>query len=86
MTFGSITGSMLPFALKRLGFDPYVPLLGSLEEHRAALANCRLRGREGIVSRKKHAPYKSGKCDWLTVKCGQWKEFKQNWAYLFAGR
>ncbi len=22
VTFGSVTGSMLPFALKRLGFDP----------------------------------------------------------------
>jgi bifunctional non-homologous end joining protein LigD len=28
------------------------------------LAQCRQRGLEGIVSKRKHSPYKSGKCDW----------------------
>ena len=29
------------------------------------LAECRLRGLEGILSKRKHSPYKSGKCDWV---------------------
>jgi ATP dependent DNA ligase domain len=38
------------------------------------LAECRQRGLEGIVSKRKHAPYKSGKCDWIKVKCAEWRE------------
>jgi ATP-dependent DNA ligase len=37
-------------------------------------SKCRQRGLEGIASKNKHTPYKSGKCDWLKVECAQWKE------------
>jgi len=40
------------------------------------LADCRQRGLEGIVSKRKHSPFKSGKCDWVKVKCARWKEEK----------
>lgn len=48
------------------------------------LAECRRRALEGIVSKKKQAPYKSGKCDWIKVKCAQWKEENKNRGELFA--
>jgi ATP-dependent DNA ligase len=35
----------------------------------ADLAECRKRGLEGIVSKKRDAPYRSGKCDWMKIKC-----------------
>ena len=38
---------------------------------------------EGIVSKRKHAPYKSGKCDWVKVKCAQWKEDNKDRGDLF---
>jgi ATP-dependent DNA ligase len=43
----------------------------ALKNAEQLLAKCRQRGREGIVSKKKHPPYKSGKCNWLKVKCRQ---------------
>ena len=42
---------------------------------------------EGIVSKKKDAPYRSGHCDWIKVKCAQWREANQDRGELFgAGR
>jgi hypothetical protein len=42
------------------------------------------RALEGIISKKKHAPHKSGKCDRLKVT--QWKEENRDRGDLFAGR
>jgi ATP-dependent DNA ligase len=47
------------------------------------LAECRRRGLEGIVSKRKHLPYKSGKCDWVKVKCAQRKEDNKDRGALF---
>jgi bifunctional non-homologous end joining protein LigD len=47
------------------------------------LAECRQRGLEGIVSKRKHAPYKSGKCDWIKVKCAEWREEHKFRGFLF---
>jgi len=47
------------------------------------LAECRQRGLEGIVSKRKQSSYKSGKCDWVKVKCAQWKEDNKDRADLF---
>jgi ATP-dependent DNA ligase len=47
------------------------------------LAECRRRGLEGIVSKRKHSPYKSGRCDWVKVKCAQWKEDDKDRGDLF---
>jgi bifunctional non-homologous end joining protein LigD len=41
------------------------------------LRECSRRGLEGIVSKRKDAPYRSGRCDWVKVKCAHWKE--ANW-------
>jgi len=48
------------------------------------LAECQLRELEGIVSKRKYASYKSGKCDWVKVKCAQWKKANINRGDLFA--
>ena len=47
------------------------------------LAECGPRGLEGIVSKRKQAPYRSGKCDWVKVKCAQWKEDNKDRGDLF---
>jgi bifunctional non-homologous end joining protein LigD len=47
------------------------------------LASCERMGLEGIVSKKKDAPYRSGKCDWIKVKCPSWREANKNRGDLF---
>jgi ATP-dependent DNA ligase len=47
------------------------------------LAECGPRGLEGIVSKRKQAPYRSGKCDWVKVKCAQWREDNKDRGDLF---
>jgi bifunctional non-homologous end joining protein LigD len=47
------------------------------------LTECRKLGLEGIVSKKKDAPYRSGRCDWLKIKCAQWKEENKDRGELF---
>jgi bifunctional non-homologous end joining protein LigD len=47
------------------------------------LAECQQRGLEGIVSKRKDAPYKSEKCDWVKVKGAQWKEANKDRGDLF---
>jgi bifunctional non-homologous end joining protein LigD len=46
------------------------------------LVECRRFGLEGIVS-KKDASYRSGKCDWLKIKCAQWREENKDRGELF---
>lgn len=41
------------------------------------------RGLEGIVSKKKDAPYRSGKCDWIKVKCAEWRAANKDRGDLF---
>lgn len=50
------------------------------------LRKCSWRGLEGIVFKKKDAPYRSGRGDWIKVKCAQWKEANHNRGDLFAPR
>jgi bifunctional non-homologous end joining protein LigD len=42
---------------------------------------------EGIVSKRRDAPYRSGKqCDWIKIKCEAWRTVnKERWR-LFEGR
>ena len=47
------------------------------------LRECRRRGLEGIVSKKKDAPYRSGRCDWAKVKCALWREANQDRGEMF---
>ena len=67
--------------------DPTIA--NALEELRQAGAympnslDAKWRGFEGIVSKRKHSPYKSGKCDWVKVKCAEWKEDNKDRGELF---
>jgi bifunctional non-homologous end joining protein LigD len=47
------------------------------------LASCDRMGLEGIVSKRKYAPYRSGKGDWIKVKCATWREANKNRGELF---
>ena len=62
---------------------PYVRYSEAFKNAEQLLAECRVRGLEGIVSKKKQAPYKSGKCDWIKVKCAQCKEDNKDRGDLF---
>ena len=53
---------------------PYVRYSETIKNGERLRAECRTRSLEGMVSKQKYAPYKSGKCDWIKVKCAQWKE------------
>ena len=50
------------------------------------LAECRRLGLEGIVSKRKDQPYRSGKCDWIKVKTAQWREANKDRGDLFGQR
>jgi len=50
------------------------------------LAECERLGIEGIVSKRKDAPYRSGKCDWVKVKTKAWREVNKNRGELFNQR
>ena len=47
------------------------------------LAECEKHGLEGIVSKLKDAPYRSGKCDWIKVKTKAWREANSERGVLF---
>jgi bifunctional non-homologous end joining protein LigD len=47
------------------------------------LAVCEERGLEGIVSKRKDSPYRSGKCDWIKVKTRAWREANKDRGELF---
>ena len=59
-------------ALLRRHGHPYLRYSEPFKNAEQLLAECRLRGLEGIVSKMRYEPYKSGKCDWVKVKCAQW--------------
>ena len=50
------------------------------------LAECERRGIEGIVSKRKDAPYRSGKGDWMKVKTRAWREANRDRGELFSQR
>jgi ATP-dependent DNA ligase len=42
---------------------------------------------EGIVSKRRNAPYRSGKqCDWIKVKCETWRDANRERWRLFERR
>ena len=47
------------------------------------LEECEKRGIEGIVSKRRDAPYRSGKCDWIKVKTKAWREAHKDRGELF---
>ena len=51
----------------------------------ALLVECEKRGIEGVVSKRKDASYRSGKCDWVKVKTKVWREANKDRGELFNG-
>jgi ATP-dependent DNA ligase len=47
------------------------------------LAACEEHLLEGIVSKRKDDPYRSGKSDWIKVKCATWREANKDRGDLF---
>ena len=70
-------------ALLRRHDNPCVRYSEPFKDGEQLLAECGPRGLEGIVSKRKQAPYRSGKCDWVKVKCAQWKEDNKDRGELF---
>jgi hypothetical protein len=58
-------------ALLRRHDNPCVRYSEPFKDGEQLLAECGPRGLEGIVSKRKQAQYRSGKCDWVKVKCAQ---------------
>jgi hypothetical protein len=50
------------------------------------LAECERLGLEGIVSKRKDAGYRSGRCDWIKVKTRAWREANRYRGELFNQR
>jgi bifunctional non-homologous end joining protein LigD len=56
----------------------------SFPDATALLAECSRRGLEGIVAKRKDAPYRSGtRSGWIKVKTSEWKAANQYRAKLF---
>jgi hypothetical protein len=53
---------------------PYVRHSKPFKNGEQLLAECRQHGLDGIASKRKHSPYKSGKRGWAKAKCAQGKE------------
>ena len=66
--------------LERFGC-PAVSLSEPFEDGLALLRVAEQRGLEGIVSKRRDAPYRSGECrDWRKVKTAAWREAnKERW-------
>jgi len=63
--------------LERFGC-PAVSLSEPFEDGLALMRAAEERGLEGVVSKRRHAPYRSGDCrDWRKVMTATWRE--ANW-------
>jgi ATP-dependent DNA ligase len=47
------------------------------------LASCERMGLEGIVSKRRDLPYRSGTADWVKVKCLSWRDANKDRGELF---
>ena len=47
------------------------------------LASCERMDLEGIVSKRRDFPYRSGQADWIKVKCLNWREANKDRWELF---
>jgi bifunctional non-homologous end joining protein LigD len=70
--------------LKR-GASRLIRFSESFPDANASLAECARRGLEGIVSKRKDTPYRSGtRSGWIKVKTQEWKEAHRYRAKFFA--
>jgi bifunctional non-homologous end joining protein LigD len=73
--------------LKRLlhkANDDWLRLSETFNDGAKLLAGCERMGLEGIVSKKRDAPYRSGKGDWIKVKCEKWRDANKDRGDLFS--
>ena len=62
---------------------PHVRYSEAFKNAEQLLPSADIEASKDVVLKKKQAPYKSGKCDWIKVKCAQWKEENKNRGELF---
>jgi bifunctional non-homologous end joining protein LigD len=55
----------------------------SFDDAEKLLASCEVLGLEGIVSKKKDAPYRSGRGGWIKVKTATWRDANKHRHKLF---
>jgi bifunctional non-homologous end joining protein LigD len=65
------------YALEKIIYkakDHTLRLSESFNDGTKLLASCERMGLEGIVSKRRDFPYRSGPADWTKVKCAGWRE------------
>jgi bifunctional non-homologous end joining protein LigD len=64
--------------------SPAVAFSRSFTDGKALLAHCDKLGLEGVVSKRKDAPYRSGRTTaWVKCKCAAWKAANRDRYRLF---
>jgi bifunctional non-homologous end joining protein LigD len=63
--------------------DHTLRLSETFDDGEKLLASCERVGLEGIVSKRKDFPYRSGTADWVKVKCLSWREANKDRGELF---
>jgi bifunctional non-homologous end joining protein LigD len=63
--------------------DHTLRLSETFDDGEKLLASCECMGLEGIVSKRKDFPYRSGAADWVKVKCLTWRELNKDRDELF---
>ena len=73
--------------LLRLVSRPEIPclhLVQAFDDGRALLAEAEKHGLDGIVSKRRDAPYRSGASkEWLKIKTVAWRAANRDWWQLF---
>jgi bifunctional non-homologous end joining protein LigD len=74
------------YALEKLIYkasDHTLRLSETFDDGVKLLASCEPMGLEGVVSKRKDFPYRSGTADWVKVKCPTWREANKGRWELF---
>jgi bifunctional non-homologous end joining protein LigD len=66
--------------------DHTLRLSETFDDGAKLLASCEQMGLEGIVSKRRDFPYRSGPADWIKVKCLTWREANKDRHELFKKR
>ena len=64
--------------------DSHLLVSEFFDDGEALFAACAKQAMEGVISKRKHLPYKSGKClSWRKSKCSAWREANKERYRLF---
>src|ERR1700704_3920645 len=80
---GSRTSAIFRGALIYKAQDHTLRLSETFDDGDKLLASCEQMGLEGIVSKRRDFPYRSGTADWVKVKCASWREANKDRGELF---